>query len=96
MTSLDAARARLDQALARLTEGVAVSTARAAHGTDMADDAAHEALSRDYQILRDERDGLAARLAMAEQRLADLARNADELGRRLDSAVAKVERLMES
>ncbi|WP_027135953.1 DUF4164 family protein [Geminicoccus roseus] len=96
MTSLDAARARLDQALARLTEGVAASTARAAHGADSTDPAAHDALVRDYEVLRDERDSLAARLSAAEQRLADLARNADELGRRLDSAVAKVERLMES
>ena len=35
-------------------------------------------------------------LAEAEARLAGLAHDTDELGRRLGSAIAKVERLMES
>jgi hypothetical protein len=96
MTSLDAAKARLDQALARLTDEVAATTARAAGRFDTVDRSAHDALARDYEILREERDGLAARLHEAEQRIADLARNADELGRRLSGAIAKVERLMES
>ncbi len=96
MTSLDAAKARLDQALARLTDEVAATTARAAGHVDTVDRSAHDALARDYEILREERDGLAARLHEAEQRIADLARNADELGRRLSGAIAKVERLMES
>lgn len=96
MTSLDAAKARLDEALARLTEGVAATTARAAHRPDMVERAAHDALGRDYEILREERDALAGRLQAAEERLAALARNADELGRRLDGAIAKIERLMES
>jgi chromosome segregation ATPase len=96
MTSFDAAKARLDQALARLTDEIAATTARAVGRTDSVDRAAHDALARDYEILRAERDGLAARLQAAEQRIADLARNADELGRRLGGAIAKVERLMES
>jgi prefoldin subunit 5 len=96
MSAIDAAKARLDQALARLTEEVTANTARASRSAEGVDDAAHQALSRDYEILRDERDQLAARLQAAEARLAELARDADELGRRLGGAIARVERLMES
>jgi predicted nucleic acid-binding Zn-ribbon protein len=93
---MDAAKARLDKALARLTEEVTANTARAALGTGGVDHATHQALSRDYELLRDERDELAARLRAAEERLAALGRDADELTRRLDGAIARVERLMES
>ena len=95
MSSLDAAKARLEKALARLTEEVTSSAERAAHG-GASEGAVHVALDSDYEALRDERDGLAARLAEAEARLASLAHDTDELGRRLGSAIAKVERLMES
>lgn len=96
MSAIDAAKARLDQALARLTEEVTANTARASRSGEGVDDAAHQALTRDYEILRDERDRLAARLQAAEARLDELARDADELGRRLGGAIARVERLMES
>jgi exonuclease VII small subunit len=96
MTSLDAARARLDQALARLTEGVAANAARATRPDDMVERAVHEALLRDYETLRAERERLADRLLAAEQRIEDLASNTEELGRRLGGAIARVERLMES
>ncbi|HEX2524708.1 MAG TPA: hypothetical protein VHL31_00170 [Geminicoccus sp.] len=96
MSPMDAAKARLDKALARLTEEVTANTARAALGTGGVDHATHQALSRDYELLRDERDELAARLRAAEERLAALGRDADELTRRLDGAIARVERLMES
>ena len=92
---MDAARARLDKALALLTEEVTASMARAAGGGGI-DHAAHLALGRDYELLRDERDDLAARLKAAEDRLAVLSRHADELTLRLDGAIARVERLMES
>jgi uncharacterized protein involved in exopolysaccharide biosynthesis len=93
---MDAAKARLDKALALLTEEVTASMARAAGGDGGVDHAAHLALSRDYELLRDERDDLAARLKAAEDRMAELSRHADELTRRLDGAIARVERLMES
>lgn len=96
MPSIDAAKARLNKALARLTEEVTANTERAARRAGAVDDAAHRALGRDYEILREERDSLAVRLQAAEARLADLSRDADELGRRLGGAIAKVERLMES
>jgi uncharacterized protein involved in exopolysaccharide biosynthesis len=95
MTSLDAARARLDHALARLTEGVAASSAQASRQVEFVERGAYEALLRDHEALRQERDGLAERLEAAEQRMADLAHTADELGRRLNDAILRVERLME-
>jgi chromosome segregation ATPase len=96
MTSLDAAKARLDQALAKLAQEVAATAARAAQHVGGVDRQAYEELSRDCALLREERDALAARLEVAEQRLAILSRDADELNRRLGGAIAKVERLMES
>ena len=95
MTSLDAARARLDHALARLTEGVAASSTQAARQAEVVERSTHEALLRDHAALRQERDAFAARLEAAEQRMADLAHTADELGRRLNDAILRVERLME-
>ena len=95
MTSFDAAKARLDQALARLSEEVAANSSRATQSGEALGQAAHDALVRDYEVLREERDGLASRLADAEQRVELLADNADELGRRLQAAIAKVEQLME-
>ena len=91
MSSFDAAKASLDQALTRLREQVAL--ARPAPAS--VDSAIHEALRHDHELLRQERDRLSSQLAAAQQRMAMLVENVDELGRRLQVATAKVERLME-
>ena len=94
MNSPDAARARLDDALERLAGRIKGAEQRFANGLRMVPEAAHQALKRDYAMLERERDDLAQRLHEAEARLAVLASDAGELSRRLDGAIARVDRLM--
>lgn len=95
MSALDEAERRLDAALGQLERAAAALVARASRPPGVPQ-SEHDALLRDFELIRAEQERASAALEQAERQRDELARRQAEAGARLDKALAEMDRLLEA
>lgn len=94
MSTLDAARLRLEAALERLEAAMQAGGGTASIGGAAGD--SERALGRDLELLREECHGLRQALDAAEARNRRLAEAADEVAAKLERSMQELAELVES
>lgn len=95
MSALDDAERRLEAALARLERAAEALLDRATRAPGVPQ-SEHDALLRDFELIRAEQLRAEAALEEAQRQRDELARRHAEAGARLDKALAEMDRLLEA